>query len=415
MGKLKIGVFGAHRGMTMIHQLLHNPEAEVTAICDKFTPALEEAGKTAEDAGLKVELFENFEDFFRCDMDAAVLANYAHQHAPFAVRLLNSGRHVMSEVLTCATLKEAVELIEAVEKSGKVYEYAENYCFFNTTAEMRRLYRAGDIGELMYAEGEYIHDCASIWPQITYGERDHWRNRDSATFYCTHSLGPVLHATGLRPIKVSGHEGQEQDFMKKLGQRAGSFGIEMVTLENGAVVKSIHGGLKREPGSINYEMYGTRGSMETDRWDGGQLHVWRETTGNCVGTHEKYAPAFSLTGAEGTGHGGSDYFTTHYFVRSILGDEDARREAVDVYEAVDMCIPGILAYRSIVEGGTALDVPDLRKPEERDRVRNDTFCTFEESAGDMYVSPTAAQWVQPDIPDEVYEEVRRKWLAGEPG
>ena len=123
----------------MIHQLLHNPDAEVTAICDKFRPSLDEAGKTAEDAGLKVELYENFEDFFQADMDAVVLANYAHQHAPFAVRLLDSGRHVMSEVLTCATLKEAVELIEAVERSGKIYEYAENYCFFNTTAEMRRL------------------------------------------------------------------------------------------------------------------------------------------------------------------------------------------------------------------------------------------------------------------------------------
>ncbi len=155
--------------------------------------------------------------------------------------------------------------------------------------------------------------------------------------------------------------------------------------------------------------------METDRWDGGNLHVWRETTGNCVGTHEKYAPSFSLEGAAGTGHGGSDFFTTHYFVRSILGDEDAKKEAVDVYRAVDMCIPGILAYRSILEGGSALDVPDLRKKEERDKVRCDTFCTFEEAAGDMYVSPTAAQWKQPEIPDEVYEEVRRKWLAGEPG
>ena len=414
MAKLKIGVFGAHRGMTMIRQLLRNPSAEVCAICDKHLPSLREAGRAAEDAGQKVALFERFEDFFECDMDAVVLANYAHEHAKFAVPLLKSGRHIMSEVLTCATLAEAVALIEAVEESGKVYQYAENYCFFNTTAEMRRRYRAGDIGELMYAEGEYIHDCASIWPQITYGERDHWRNRDASTFYCTHSLGPVLHATGLRPIRVAGLEGQEQDFMIRLGARAGAFGIEMVTLENGAVVKSIHGGLKREPGSINYELYGTKGSMETDRWDG-QLHVWRETGGNCVGEHEKYAPSFSLPGDGDAGHGGSDFFTTHYFIRSLLGDEDAKAEAVDVYRAVDMCTPGILAYRSIVEGGAALDVPDLRKPEERDKVRNDTFCTFEESAGEQYVSPTAAQWKQPVIEDAVYEEVRRKWLAGEPG
>ena len=104
---------------------------------------------------------------------------------------------------------------------------------------------------------------------------------------------------------------------------------------------------------------------------------------------------------------------TRQQVESIV--EDAKKEAVDVSRAVDMCIPGILAYRSILEGGSTLDVPDLRKKEERDKVRCDTFCTFEEAAGDMYVSSTAAQWKQPEIPDEVYEEVRRKWLAGEPG
>jgi len=414
MSKVKVGVFGAHRGMTMIRQLLNSPDAEVTAICDKFRPSLDAAGKAAEDAGLKVALYERFDDFFQHDMDAVVLANYANEHAPYAVRLLKSGRHVMSEVLTCATLAEAVALIEAVEESGRIYQYAENYCFFNTTAEMRRLYRAGDIGELMYAEGEYIHDCSSIWPGITYGERDHWRNRMSSTFYCTHSLGPILHATGLRPIRVGGYEGQQAEFMRKLGERSGSCGIEMVTLENGALVKSIHGGLKREPGSINYEMYGTHGSMETERWDRSQLHVWRETTANCVGSHEKYAPTFSLEGAEGTGHGGSDYFTTYYFVRSILGDEAARAEAVDVYRAVDMCIPGILAYRSILTGKEEA-VPDLRLPEERDKVRGDTFCTFAEIAGDQYVSSVAAQWRQEEIGDAVYAEVRRKWLAGEQG
>ena len=133
-----------------------------------------------------------------------------------------------------------------------------------------------------------------------------------------------------------------------------------------------------------------------------------------MGSHEKYAPTFSLEGAEGTGHGGSDYFTTYYFVRSILGDEAARAEAVDVYRAVDMCIPGILAYRSILTGKEEA-VPNLRLPEERDKVRGDTFCTFAEIAGDQYVSSVAAQWRQEEIGDAVYAEVRRKWLAGEQG
>lgn len=416
MGKLKIGVFGAGRGMSMIHQLLGHPDACVAAICDKHRPTLDNAGKTAEDVGETVELYENFEDFIQADMDAVVLANYAHEHAKYGIRLLNSGRHIMSEVLACANLAEAAALIEAVEKSGKIYNYAENYCFFNTTFEMRQRYQRGDIGEFTYGEGEYIHDCSSIWPQITYGERDHWRNNTQSTFYCTHSLGPLLYSTGLRPVKVQGCEGRRGEFMKNLGARAGSFGIEMVTLENGGICKSIHGGLKREPGSINYQLYGTKGCMETDRWNGGHLHFYRESDRNCIpGEILDYVPEFTNKDAAAAGHGGGDFFTTHYFIRSILGDEEAKKNAINVYQAVDMTIPGILAFRSILQGGDAIEVPNLRLPEERDKYRNDTFCTIKSSAGDMWADPMSMQPDKEPTPDEVYEEVRRRWLAGEPG
>ena len=123
MGKVKIGVFGAYRGKTMSGQGLNRPDgqAELVAICDKYRPALDEAGKMAKDKGLDVALYEDFDEFIQHDMDAVVLANYANQHAPYAIRVMKSGRHVMSECLTCATLKEAVELIEAVEETGKIY------------------------------------------------------------------------------------------------------------------------------------------------------------------------------------------------------------------------------------------------------------------------------------------------------
>ena len=34
-GKLKIGVFGGYRGMTMITVLMGHPDAELVAVCDK--------------------------------------------------------------------------------------------------------------------------------------------------------------------------------------------------------------------------------------------------------------------------------------------------------------------------------------------------------------------------------------------
>ena len=50
-------------------------------------------------------------------MDAVVLANYATEHATYAIRCLNAGKHVLSEVLPSETMAQAVELIETVEKT----------------------------------------------------------------------------------------------------------------------------------------------------------------------------------------------------------------------------------------------------------------------------------------------------------
>ena len=167
MSRIKVGVFGAYRGMTMISVLANHPDARLVAVCDKYVPALDKVRALALEHNLNVALYEDFEDFFKEDMDAVVLANYSNEHAPFAVRLLDSGRHVLSEVLPCENMAQAVQLVEAVERSGKVYAYAENYCYMVHTFEMRRRFETGEFGALQYAEGEYIHDCSSIWPQIS--------------------------------------------------------------------------------------------------------------------------------------------------------------------------------------------------------------------------------------------------------
>ena len=412
MSKIKIGVFGAGRGIVMIKQIFSCPDAELVAVCDKYEPLLEKCKERAAEYGVGgIAYYTDFEKFFMHDMDAGVLANYANEHVPFAIRLLDSGRHVMTECLTCATMKEAVELIEAVERSGKIYTYAENYCYTPVRWEMRERYRRGDIGKLMYAEGEYVHDCSSIWPQITYGERDHWRNQMNSTFYCTHSIGPILYMTGLRPVKVSGFETQNRPFMRDLGSVAGCAGMEIITLENGAILKSLHGYLKH-PAHSNYQLNGDRGGMKDigDR----QLSVYIEGENeNCRGKHETYTPREIVEGSAKSGHGGGDFFTTHYFIRAILGDAVARERAIDVYTAVDMCIPGILAYRSICNGNASIDIPNLRNKEERDAYRNDTFCSFPDIAKDMYV-PTNIHDSR-RIDDAVYEEVRRRFINGEPG
>ena len=152
MKKIKIGVMGAYRGTSMINYCKIADNAEIVAICDKWEEGLEKQKEV--NKGLDIAYYNNFEDFIKHDMDAVVLANYANEHAPFAIRAMKEGKHVFSEVLPVQTMKEAVELIETVEETGMIYGYAENYCYMPAPYEMKKLYEQGKIGEFEYGEGE---------------------------------------------------------------------------------------------------------------------------------------------------------------------------------------------------------------------------------------------------------------------
>ena len=408
--KIKVGVFGAYRGMTMIQIMARHPEAQLVAICDKYAPLLEKCKKAAADTESEITYYTDFEEFFQHDMDAVVLANYATEHAPFAIRLLQSGRHVVSEVLPVETLAQAVQLVEAVEKSGQIYSYAENYCYFAATQEMKRLYRQGDIGEFMHGEGEYVHNCEPIWHRITYGDRNHWRNQMYSTYYCTHSLGPILTITGERPVKVVGFETPNADYMAALGYGGGTSGMIVAQMSNGATVKSLHGNLKREPSSVWYSIYGNKGMMESSRWHEGidRIHIYKDGD-PLTETEISYRPkpvVSSTLSSITRGHGGSDFYTMHYFLEKILGRPDGEK-CIDIYQALDMGISGILAYRSICNGNIPVAVPNFRNLEEREAYRNDNWCTNPDIAGSD-PAPLCSFGAK-EINDEVYVKVEKLW------
>ena len=57
-----------------------------------------------------------------------------------------------------------------------------------------------------------------------------------------------------------------------------------------------------------------------------------------------------------SGHGGSHPFLTHEFIAALI---EKREPAVDVYEALAMTAPGIVAHQSSLQGGEQLKVPDF--------------------------------------------------------
>lgn len=410
MKKVRIGVLGVGRGKSMMEYCKVAEHAQLVAICDKWEEGLKRC--KAQNEGLDITYYTDFEEFIKHDMDAVVLANYANEHAPFAIKAMKAGKHVFSEVLPVQTMKEAVELIEAVEETGMLYAYGENYCYMPAPYEMRRLYREGKVGEFEYGECEYVHNCEPIWPEITYGEKEHWRNNMYSTFYCTHSIGPIIHITGLRPVSVTGFEGLKTERKLRMGCKGGAFGIEMITLENGGIIKSIHGGLYGN--SIWYSLYGSKGNMESAReaassGDVSRIYVKADSySGAYENTPiEDYKPERDHD-AEGKtfGHGGSDFYSMYNFVEKLLGNPEA--DTIDVYEAMDMFLPGIFAYRSILKGGIPMEIPDLRDKTIREQYRNDTTCTDPKVAGDMLQPTTSAG--TPEIEGAVYDRIRDLWL-----
>ncbi|MBR3781330.1 MAG: GNAT family N-acetyltransferase [Clostridia bacterium] len=405
---IRVGVLGVGRGRSMIEYCRSVKGAKTVAICDNYIPMLELAKKDYEGEG--VTFYDNYEDFLTHDMDVVVLANYATEHAPFAVKALDKGFNVISEVLPVQTMKEAVELVEAVERSGKMYFFAENCCYMPAPKKMKELYEAGALGKFEYGEGEYMHNLEADWHMHTQGRPDHWRTLMHAFYYCTHSIGPLIHITGLRPVKVSGFEVAYNDRMYRMGAKAAPIGLEIITLENGALLKSVHG-IGCAGHSIWYSVNGSKGRMETAREDAENedvqtLYVNCDENEGDNNSKPRIVPTWDHLSdfAEKTGHGGADYYFMHNVIEALRGNE---ADTIDVYEGLDMFLPGMFAYFSALEGGIPMDIPNLRNPEERDKWRNDTRCTDPKVAGDMFIPGYSKG--NPDIPEETYLKLQAKF------
>lgn len=408
MNKVRVGVLGIGRGRSMIEYARQANHVELVAICDYYELGLDKLKRDLDNP--HITYYTAFDDFLKHPMDAVVLANYATEHAPFAIRALNQGLHVFSEVLPVQTLNEAVELIETVEKTKLIYAYGENYCYMPAVRAMKKAYESGQLGTFEYGEGEYIHNCESIWADITYGDPDHWRNRMYATFYSTHSIGPLIAITNLRPISVVGFELPYTSRAARMGKLGGLAGIEMITLENGAVIKSIHGDLAKN--SIWYSIYGSKGHMESAREDALQGDIDRiyatldSSEGANDGVLSTYEPNENYHEiAKSFGHGGSDFYAMHHFIEKILGNP---AEIIDIYQAMDMFLPGLYAYRSILDHNQPKRIPNLRIPSERDLVKSDIACTDPKVAQDQLL-PCYSKG-NPEVDPEVYQKIKEKYL-----
>ena len=384
MEKIRVGIFGVGRG-TGIGRNFMMAGCDIVAICDVNKTHI----KYAKEAfGQDIKVYDKFDDFINHEMDAVILTNSFHEHAPYAIKCFEKGLHVFSECISNGTMAEGVELIRAFEKSNVVYMLAENYPQMKHNIEMRRLVKGGTLGKILYAEGEYNHpgpdnDVPGM-REITYFEK-HWRNWLPRTYYITHSLGPVMRITGATPKKVVAFasfapppDGPDAVSATRVGDRVG-----VITTQNddGSVFR-VTGCAKFGGGGHNFtRICGTNGQVENFRGSLGAKLLLR------YDPHTKPAGRTCETIYEPewgdqdealivqSGHGGGDFITARMFVEAIKEGKQPEHP-FDIYSAVTMSSVAILGHRSVLAGGKTFDIPDFRKEEDCKLYENDRLTPF---------------------------------------
>ena len=194
MKKIKIGIFGAGRGIDIAINFMML-DCDIVAVCDFNAQRLEASKKYI---GSNVAFYSDFNEFINHNMDAVIVANYFHEHAPYVIKCFEKGIHVFCECISNGTMAEGVELVRAFEKSDSTFFMAENYPKMIFNREMQRVVNNGSLGEVLYAEGEYNHpvdpydaDFNKIYNYFPL----HWRNFLPSSYYITHSLGPLIKAS----------------------------------------------------------------------------------------------------------------------------------------------------------------------------------------------------------------------------
>ena len=403
---IRVGVVGVERGLSLA-RLVKYVDMELVAVCDIWEERLKKVGQE-----FNIATYIDYEKFLEHNMDAVILANYFHEHAPFAIKALEAGKHVLSETSCNFTVAEGVALCRAVEKSGLVYMLAENYPYTKFIQEMRRIYLSGEIGEVTYAEGEYNHPMEATARLKLAPGRYHWRWYMPPTYYNTHALAPLMYITDTIPISVNALSIACREIDQKTMRVADPGCVILCRMNNGAMVKLF--GVLLPGHSIWYRVHGTRGAMETTRgpgyWGPQQVRVWHEEWNLTPGevTEKVYVPEWTEHRelAESAGHGGGDFWVLYYFGEAIRKGE---QPYFDVYRGVTMSTVGILAWKSALENGCPYDIPDFRNESERVKYENDTWSPFPKDKDKRLDQPYPSILGKIQPTDEAVELARKIW------
>jgi predicted dehydrogenase len=340
--KIKVGIAGyglCAFGGAFFYQ--NHPNVEVVAATDldpKRCAALAKA------VGTK-KTYPSCEEMIKDpDIEAVYIATDAPSHARLATMALLHGKHVCSAVPAVfgfEAKEDAQKLFAAVKKSGKKYMMNETSTFHEDLYAKRLQYQAGALGKIIYSEGEYYHDFTpkglkSYNPKNGKIDFYGWRRALPPMWYPTHAAAYYVSVTGGRFTEVSalGTPGMYPEYKDAKNDHKNPFATEI------SLLKTSEGGISRMAGSWDMkDAHGEKGRVYGEKPHDKKIKGDRPPLPAEVG---------------GGGHGGTHGLLTCDFIESILLD---RKPIVDISDALNMTMSGVIAHKSALKDGEWMKIP----------------------------------------------------------
>jgi len=340
--KIRVGIagygvcqFGAQFGFQ------DHPNVEIVAVSDLFPDRCDALAKECRCSTKYPSLEELVTDK---RVEAVFVATDAPSHMRHCLEVLKHGMHVAVAVpAVFGSVEDAGKLFEAVKASGLNYMMFETSCFHQDLYAMQQIYKAGGLGHLVYAEGEYYHYMDK--PIDSYKE---WRVGLPPQFYPTHSNAYYVGVTGGSFTEVScmGMPSIIEHLQPGNNRYKNPFGSEI------ALFRTSEGGTARM--AVSWDTPGDSGEKGRIRGQKGSYYgKYEGLETNLPDLKRPPIPPGVPTG----GHGGSHGFLCDEFISSILQD---RRPLIDVDKALNLTVAGIVAHQSASKDGELLKIPQFR-------------------------------------------------------
>ncbi len=337
--KIRVGIagyglcnFGAAFGFQ------NHPNVEVVAVTDLIPARCAGLAKAC-----RCETtYPSCEEMIKDDkIEAVFIATDAPSHARLAVAALQRGKHVASAVpAVFGSTEDADRLFDAVKKSGLKYMMFETSYFHSGLYAWRQRYLAGILGKIIYSEGEYFHHfptpLGGYNPKTNNVDTNGWRKGLPPQWYPTHSNAYYVGVTGGSFTEVScmGMPSTVPHLSPENNAYRNAFGSEI------ALFRTSEGGMSRMAVAWDIPSHGgERGRV-----------YGQEYKKDKVSTKRPPLPP----GVDAGGHGGSHGHLMSEFVDAILRD---RKPWVDVAQALNMTVAGIVAHQSALRDGELMKIP----------------------------------------------------------